>query len=144
SAEARRFIEPLLPRLRYLFTGEEEAAAVFGLSGRPEATLETLARWAPKATVALMRGADGSLVREGDRVYTPSRRPAVQVVDPIGAGDAYVGGFLWATLRERPIKEAVDVASAVASLMVSTWGYSALIEPRDVEDALAGGPGVRR
>jgi 2-dehydro-3-deoxygluconokinase len=143
-AEARRFIEPLLPRLRYLFMGEEEAAAVFELSGPPEATLETLARWAPKATVALMRGADGSLVRDGGRVYAPARRPVVQVVDPIGAGDAYVGGLLWATLRERPIQECVDVANAVASLKCSTWGDVALIDRRDVEDALAGGPGVRR
>jgi 2-dehydro-3-deoxygluconokinase len=143
-AEARRFIEPLLTRARYLFMGEEEAATVFELGGDPAATLETLARRAPKATIALLRGASGSLVREGDRLYTPAHRPAVQVVDPIGAGDAYVAGFLWATLRERPIQEAVDAADMVASLKCSTWGDIAIIDARDVEDGLAGGPGVRR
>jgi 2-dehydro-3-deoxygluconokinase len=143
-ADARRFIEPLLGRARYLFMGEEEAATVFELTGDPAATLERLARSAPKATIALLRGANGSLVREGDRLYTPAHRPAVQVVDPIGAGDAYVGGFLWATLRERPIQEAVDTADMVASLKCSTWGDIALIDARDVADGLAGGPGVRR
>jgi 2-dehydro-3-deoxygluconokinase len=144
AAEARRFIEPILPRTRYLFMGEEEAATVFGLTGAPEATLEALARWAPKATIALMRGADGSLVRGGDRFYAPGRRPSVQVVDPIGAGDAYVAGFLWAMLRERALQEAVDTADIVAALKCSTWGDIATIGVRDVEDGLAGGPGVRR
>lgn len=143
-ADARRFIEPVLPRVRYLFMGEEEAATVFGLTGDPESTLQALAIFAPKATIALLRGANGSLVRDGGQLYAPARRPPVQVVDPIGAGDAYVGGFLWATLRERPIQDAVDIADVVAGLKCSTWGDIAVIDARDVEDGLAGGPGVRR
>lgn len=141
---AREAVEPIVARARYVFMGQEEAATVFGLTGEPEATLETLARWAPKATIALMRGADGSLVRDGDQVYAPRRRPVVQVVDPIGAGDAYVGGFLWAMLSGRPVQEAVDTADMVAALKCSTWGDIATISLRDVEDGLAGGPGVRR
>jgi len=143
-SEAREFIEPILPRARHVFMGAEEAATVFGLTGPPERTLEALARWAPKATIALLRGGDGSLVRDGDRVVAPARRAAVQVVDPIGAGDAYVAGFLWAMLRERPVQEAVDTADVVAALKCSTWGDIAPIGLRDVEDGLAGGPGVRR
>lgn len=143
-ADARRFMEPLLPRLRYLFMGEEEAATVFGLTGDPESTLEALARWAPKATIALLRGANGSLVRDGGQLYAPARRPPVQVVDLIGAGDAYVAGFLWAILRARPLQEAVDTADVVAGIKCSTWGDIALIDARDVADVLAGGPGVRR
>lgn len=143
-AEARRFIEPILPRARYFFVGEEEAATVFELTGEPKAMLEALARRAPKATIALLRGAEGSLVRDGDRLYAPTHRKAVHIVDPIGAGDAYVAGFLWAMLRERPIQEAVDTADMVATLKCSTWGDIATIDARDVEDGLAGGPGVRR
>jgi 2-dehydro-3-deoxygluconokinase len=143
-AEARGFMEPLLARARYLFMGEEEAAVVFGLTGAPEATLDALARRAPKATIALLRGASGSLVRDAEVTYAPARRPAVQVVDPIGAGDAYVAGFLWATLRDRPLQEAVDTADVVAALKCSTWGDIATIDARDVQDALAGGPAVRR
>lgn len=142
--DARRFIEPILPRVRYLFTGEEEAATVFGLTGPAESTVDVLARRAPKATIALMRGAAGSLVRDGGRAFAPARRPAVQVVDPIGAGDAYVAGFLWSVLRERPIQEVVDAADVVAGLKCSTWGDIPIIGARDVDDVLAGGPGVRR
>ena len=50
------------------------------------------------------------------------------MVDPVGAGDAYVAGFLWATLGGRDPQEAVDAGTAVAALKCSTWGDVALIE----------------
>jgi 2-dehydro-3-deoxygluconokinase len=68
----------------------------------------------------------------------------VQPVDPIGAGDAFVAGFLWATLQSRPPQEVVDAATAVAALKCSLWGDIALVSRRDVDDALGGGPDVRR
>src|SRR2546422_184593 len=98
----------------------------------------------PKATIALLQGGDGSTVLDGGRVWRPTVRHPVQVVDPIGAGDAYVAGYLWATLGGRTPQEAVNVAATVAALKCSTWGDVALISPRDVADALAGGPDVRR
>jgi len=143
-AEARAFAETVLPRSRYLFIGAEEARAVFGLEGTPEAMLEGLAKLAPKATIALMQGADGCTVLDGGRLVRPRYRHEVQVVDPIGAGDAYVGGFLWATLTGRPLQDAIDAGQAVAALKCSIWGDIALVTPRDVDDLLAGGPSVRR
>jgi 2-dehydro-3-deoxygluconokinase len=143
-AEARAFLDEVLPVVRYLFVGREEARTVFGLEGSAERTLERLARLAPKATITLLQGEDGSTVLDGGTLVRPRRRCVVQVVDPIGAGDAYVGGFLWATLTGRPLHDAVDVAAAVAALKCSIWGDIALVNARDVEDALAGGPNVRR
>lgn len=141
---ARAFVDSVLPVVRYLFLGESEARLVFKLDGEPEAMLDALGRLAPKASVTLLRGAEGSLTLDRGRVVRPRRRQTVQVVDPIGAGDAFVAGFLWASLTGRPIEEVVDVANAVAALKCSTWGDIALIGPDDVNDALAGGPDVRR
>jgi 2-dehydro-3-deoxygluconokinase len=141
--DAREFLEQALPRVRYLFVGEDEAQ-VLGFAGPAEAIATTLAERAPDAVIAVMRGGQGSLVRVQDRFYAPGRRPAVHVVDPIGAGDAFVAGFLWATLAGRTPQECVDVADAVAALKCSTWGDVALISPRDVDDALGGGPSVQR
>lgn len=143
-AEARAFIETVLPHARYLFLGQAEAQTLFGLAGEADATVAALARLAPKATVALLQGEEGSTVLDGGRLWRPGRRPPVQVVDPIGAGDAYVAGFLWATLQGRSPQAAVDAAAAAAALKCSTWGDIALISARDVEDVLAGGPSVRR
>ena len=141
---ARAFAEHAMPHARYVFLGQAEAETVFKLTGSPEATVEAVSRLAPKATVALLQGQEGSTVLEGGRIWHPSRRHTVQVVDPIGAGDAYVAGFLWATLQGRPVQDVVDTAAAVAALKCSTWGDIALVSPRDVEDVLAGGPDVRR
>src|SRR5436305_250732 len=78
------------------------------------------------------------------RFYRPRRRFNVQLVDPLGAGDAYVAGFLWAVLGKRELQEAVEIGNAVAALKCSIWGDVALVTPRDVEEVLADGPDVRR
>ena len=143
-AEARAFVMGVLPRVRYFFIGAEEARLVLDLEGPAERVLEALARLAPKATVTLMQGAEGCTVFDAGHVLRPPRRYEVQVVDPIGAGDAYVAGFLWAMLRERPTLEAIDTGQAVAALKCSTWGDVALVTARDVEELRAGGPSVRR
>src|SRR2546422_3934949 len=142
--QAREFVEPVLRRVRYLFIGQAEARTLFDLSGAPEQTLDALARLAPQATISLQQGDEGSTVLEGGRVFRPRRRPTVQVVDPIGAGDAYAAGFLWAVLRGRDLQDAVDAGTAVAALKCSTWGDIALVSAQDVADVLAGGPDVRR
>jgi len=57
-AEARSFAESVLPRARYVFLGRTEAQIVFGLEGGAEDILDALARRAPKATIALLQGAE--------------------------------------------------------------------------------------
>lgn len=143
-AEARGWLNSALPAVRFLFVGIEEARTIFEFEGEAPRVVESLARLAPKATVTLLMGDEGSLTLDGGRFVRPSHRPSVQVVDPIGAGDAYVAGFLWASLRSADLTHTVDTATAVAALKCSMWGDIALISPHDVEEVLAGGPRVRR
>jgi 2-dehydro-3-deoxygluconokinase len=142
--EACAFAYSVLPHVRYFFLGQAEAQTVFRHKGPPEATLEMLAQVAPKATITILQGQDGSTVLDAGRIWRPRVRHTVQVVDPIGAGDAYVGGYLWATLRGQSTQEAIDAAATVGALKCSTWGDVAVVTERDVVDALAGGPDVRR
>ncbi len=141
---ARGVLTRVLPQVRYLFVGAEEARTILGLDGPADRVLAALSRLAPDATITLMQGEEGSTVLDGGATYRPSRRHPVQVIDPIGAGDAYVAGFLWALLRERPLQEAIDTAALVAALKCSLWGDIAVIDPADVEDALGGTSRVRR
>jgi 2-dehydro-3-deoxygluconokinase len=143
-ADAKNFALSVLPRVRYFFLGQGEAENVFGESGAPEAILTRLSKVAPKATIALLMGEDGSAVLDRGELWRPKVRHHVKVIDPIGAGDAYVAGYLWASLRGYTEQETVDIAATVAALKCSTWGDIALIRERDVFDALAGGPDVRR
>ena len=143
-AEARAFAEELIPTAQYLFVGETEARHVFGLVGSAEETLTALSRLAPRATITLLQGAAGATVLADGRIVPARQRHAVHVVDPVGAGDAFVAGFLWAVLRDRGIDDALAAGAAVAALKCSTWGDVALVSPRDVDDVLAGGPDIQR
>jgi 2-dehydro-3-deoxygluconokinase len=142
--EARAFAESVLPRARYVFVGRAEAQTIFGLDGDPERVIDRLARHAPRATIALLQGSDGSTVLDDGRIWRPTIHHAVHMVDPIGAGDAYAAGYIWATLSGRPSQDAVNIAATAAALKCSTWGDVALISRDDIEDALAGGADVRR
>jgi len=143
-AEARTFVETVLPIARHVFMGEAEARTVFALEGTIEQVIDALARRAPKATIALLQGSEGSTVLADGRLWRPSRAHTVQVVDPVGAGDAYVAGFLWATMNGRTPQDAVDAGAAVAALKCSTRGDVALVDARDVADLMAGGSDIRR
>ncbi len=142
-SEARGFVLHALPRARYVFVGLEEARTVLGLHGPPEEIAEAIASRATEATVNVLMGNEGALTLEGGH-FIRAARPHVQVVDPVGAGDAFAAGFLWASLRGLTLRETANVASAVAALKCSTWGDIALITPGDVAEVLAGGSEIRR
>ncbi len=145
AKEARDFLGDVLSRLGYLFVGADDAATVFELEGSPERVLEGLRRLAPSATIALTLGEAGSAVLTGQRVYRPSKRYAVSVVDRVGAGDAYAAGFLWATLIGRGPQEAVDAATALAALKCTIWGDVPVVTRAELEELLAtDSPEIRR
>jgi 2-dehydro-3-deoxygluconokinase len=137
AAAARAFLTEVLPAVRYLFVGADDAETVFGLRGAPEAVLDGLGALAPRATLVLTLGEDGAAVRADGRLWRPARRHRVQVVDRVGAGDAYAAGFLWAELTGRGTQTAVDAGNALAAFKCTVWGDIALVGPGDLEELLA-------
>ncbi|MFX6007076.1 PfkB family carbohydrate kinase, partial [Acinetobacter baumannii] len=61
------------------------------------------------STVALKRGADGATVLAEGRLL---HRPAwpIHPVDTVGAGDAFVAGYLAESLRGAPLESRIDTA----------------------------------
>jgi 2-dehydro-3-deoxygluconokinase len=135
--QAREFLLEMLPRLRYLFVGSDDAEVVFKLVGSAEAVLRRLRGLAPGAIIALTLGEAGSAVLTDDAVLRPSRLYTVSVVDRVGAGDAYAAGFLWANLTGRTAQEAVDAATALAALKCTIWGDVALVTRAELDELLA-------
>jgi 2-dehydro-3-deoxygluconokinase len=137
-AEARAFLDEILPRLRYLFVGSDDAETVFKLVGQPDEILKGLRAAAPAATIALTLGEAGSaILSDTGRIVRPSRLYTVSIVDRVGAGDAYAAGFLWAMLTDRSEQEAVDAATALAALKCTVWGDMALATRAELEELLA-------
>jgi 2-dehydro-3-deoxygluconokinase len=135
--EAREFLSEILPRLRYLFVGSDDAEVVFELTGSPEDVLTGLRRLAPRAIIALTMGEAGSAVLADGALLRPSKLYTVSVVDRVGAGDAYAAGFLWATLVGRPAQQAVDAATALAALKCTVWGDVPLVTRAELDELLA-------
>jgi len=76
-----------------VFVGADEAEAVWGVAD----PLAIRAYLPGPATVVVKHGADGAtLVDAGVPLFQPALR--VDVVEPVGAGDAFAAGFLAATL----------------------------------------------
>lgn len=86
-----------------VFVGEDEAEAAWGLRG-PDAVRAALPG---PATLVVKHGAAGATAfdRQADGTDTVTFAPAlrVEVVAPIGAGDAFAAGFLSGTLRALPL-----------------------------------------
>lgn len=137
AKEARDFLAEVLPAVRYLFVGSDDAATVFELAGAPEAVLNGLRKIAPAATIALTMGEAGSAALSGSVVHRPSRLYTVTTVDRVGAGDAFAAGFLWRVLTGRSVQEAIDAATALAALKCTIWGDIALVRAVEVEELLA-------
>jgi len=100
------------------FPNSDEAAALTG-SPDPAVQLERLAAHYPLAVVK--RGALGCEAAAGERRW---RAPAAQasVIDPTGAGDAFVAGFLHAKLSGAPIEACLARANAAGSAATQILG----------------------
>ncbi|MFN8468079.1 MAG: PfkB family carbohydrate kinase [Caldilineaceae bacterium] len=99
----------------------EEANSLVG-SGTPEEQVARLAA-AGAPIVALRMGAAGSLVyaaAAGTAEYIPAVPAAV--VDQVGAGNAYCGGFLVGWLETGDLRLAGRYASVAASFLVEQYG----------------------
>jgi len=74
------------------------------------------------ALVALTRGPEGSELHGPDGVVQVPIAPPQQVLDPTGAGDAYVAGLLAAIRRGLPLDAAGRVAALSATYVVEQHG----------------------
>lgn len=96
-------------------------AAQFGLAGPLTTQIESLARRFALHTVALTRGASGSLLlRHGAWADDPGA--PVQVVDTIGAGDAFTAAMTLALLAGWPVAGVNSFAGEVARFVCGHAG----------------------
>jgi 2-dehydro-3-deoxygluconokinase len=112
-------LRDLVRRADVLLATEEEARLV--VDGADDAALVgELVRLGPRH-VLLKLGAAGSLSSIDGRIHrTPARR--VDVVDPVGAGDAFGAGYLSGLCRELAVEERLDVATAAGAFAVTVPG----------------------
>jgi sugar/nucleoside kinase (ribokinase family) len=115
-------IAPCLPHLDFVFLNEDEARMVTGHTETRCAAKVLLDGGARTAVLKL--GARGCAVYSGDReLLSPAFRVAVK--DTTGAGDCFVGAFLFAHLSGASLEEAARFANAVGAIAVQHVGGAA-------------------
>lgn len=116
-----------------VFVGEDEAEAVWGVTGGPGALRAAVPE--PRALV-VKQGARGATLFEGDTVtFVPSLH--IDVVAPVGAGDAFAAGFLSASLRALPARDRLRHGHLMAAAALTVPGDLAAPPSRDHADRLA-------
>lgn len=119
-----------------VFAGEDEAALLVGEDADPARLVESMLALGP-STAVLKRGELGSIASgAGTVVESPALR--VPVVDTVGAGDAFVAGFLAGRLRGEDLAGSLRLATAAgafACMGSGDWESS----PRTADLALLDG-----
>lgn len=123
GAEARAFTLPLLPRISLLFASTDEAELLLDRepgTATPQELAHALRALGP-ATVVITMGAAGAVTATPDTTLTA---PAVPVpeIDPVGAGDSFVAGYLAAVLDDAPPQACLGQAVRVAAWSVASDG----------------------
>ena len=122
-----------LERANVLKINEDElsyVAELCQLNGPPVEQLRQLARQYQLKCVALTRGADGAMLIRDDEV-SELPAPKADVVDTVGAGDAFTAALTLGLLCNRPLPEINQQALQVASYVCSQPGATPFI-PHDL------------
>ena len=102
-----------------VFAGEDEAALVVG-EGTPEQLAKQLAAAGPAEVILKLGEAGAHAVIGGDVLVSPAL--AVSAVDPVGAGDAFVAGYLSGLLDGLPPAERLRRGNVCGAFSVSVAG----------------------
>lgn len=142
-ADAAAALAPLVSLADIVFAGPEEASLIVE-AAKPEQLAAAIAELGP-AHVIVKLGADGAVsVIDGVARATPAA--PVQVVDTVGAGDAFVAGYLAEMLEGAPPEERLSTAAAAGAFACTTLGDWEGLPTRDDLRLLGGDAGddVRR
>ena len=129
---ARGTCEPLFDSVDTLVVAERDARGVLGCKGDAATVAADLAAAHDCETVVVTLGDDGAVaVHEGEVFDQPAFD--ADTVDPIGTGDAFVGGYLAQWLDGAPVGEALEYGAATAALKRTVSGDVASVTPAEVD-----------
>jgi 5-dehydro-2-deoxygluconokinase len=127
SEKVTEVYRSVVPNCDLIVGTEEEVRIAGGSTDTLEALRNTRERGS--ATIVLKVGAMGAVVFPGeipDNIEDGVRVPGfpVEVFNSVGAGDAFMSGFLSGWLRGKPLEECLRLGNACGAIVVSRHGCS--------------------
>jgi len=158
AQKARAVQEPLMQQVDVLITTEEDARVVFGIGAESKddyahvdaeshgEVARALAKRFEVAAVAITLRENprvllnrwSAIVAADGEIHTAPWHE-VEVIDRIGAGDAFSGGLIVSRLENRAWDDGVRFATAVSALKHSIPGDFCLVTRNEVDQLLRGG-----
>lgn len=132
DADGRWFglLEPCLSHVDIFTPNIEEAQMLSGKTDPPEIADFLLACGVKTAVLKL--GAEGCYARTADCELTVPAFDVPELVDTLGAGDAFTAGFLAATVADWDIEKACIFANAAGACCVGAIGSSGIIPMEEI------------
>lgn len=123
-------LQASLPLFDLLVGTEEEFFIAGGVANDLIASLRAVRALCPKATLVVKRGPLGCCVIEGDVPDNINKAPTyrgeqVEVLNVLGAGDAFLSGLMASLLQGKDWSESTRVANACGAIVVSRHACSA-------------------
>jgi 5-dehydro-2-deoxygluconokinase len=115
---------------------EDEVAAAADDNDLPRAVDAILA--SGPETLIVKRGADGATICTAGAAPRPVPSFPIEVLNVLGAGDAFASGLIWGLRRGLPLERAVRMGNAVGAIVVTRHGCANFMptEP-EVEEFVA-------
>lgn len=125
-----------------VFAGDDEAAIAVG-AGEPAALAERIAACGPREVVIKLGERGAYALADGRTVEQSPFR--VDVADTVGAGDAFVGGYLAERLAGLGLEHRMRTAAAAGACACRGDGdWEMMPTRRDIAELVAGGDPVSR
>jgi len=139
-SEAAQALLPLLPLCHYVFIAHRDGQALFGApADAGEAAAALRARFGCQTLVMTLGEAGAVAHAEDEQVAVPQPFQVSQVIDRIGAGDAFAAGFMAARRWGKSLADALRYGHALSALKLTLPGDLALFSRAEVEQLIAGG-----
>ena len=132
NGESVRDLAPALQYVDYLFPNASEAMLLTGEQS-VEAAAEAIFAAGVK-NVLIKCGSEGCYVRNSEGAFRHSAAKARRCVDSTGAGDSFVGGFLYGLAREESLTDCLRRASYCGARAVEHLGATAWTEAAGSKD----------
>jgi 2-dehydro-3-deoxygluconokinase len=120
GSDAGRYAREILPHVDILFGGLDELALLDPALGDEHRVAEVAATLGVEEVVIKLGDRGAMAVARGERASVSAY--AVTVVDTVGAGDAFVGGYLSAVIEGASLGERLDRAARCGALQCTVSG----------------------
>jgi 2-dehydro-3-deoxygluconokinase len=157
--KAQRVMTELMESVDVLFTNEEEASKMFGISakntdisagkldetGYDDVARQLLERFHLRYAIITLRESQSATVNnwsgmyyDGQAFYHSRKYHIDFIVDRIGGGDAFSGGFIYGILTGMTPQDTLEFATAASCLKHSIHRDFNLVTPEEVLALMAG------